>query len=128
MSFSIKIPSDVIDEIVEFSKDAYPNEFFAYLEGKVKEEGVFVNNLAYYPHEANEDSVTTIFHMGTHTADFIGSVHSHPDGDNRPSRQDLRTFNHDGIVHFIINNPFRKENIRCFGNDGKELEFEILSS
>ncbi len=126
MQPTIKIPSDVVEEIIEFSREVYPNEFLAFLEGKVKTDGVVIKNLAYYPHEASENSVTTIYHMGTHTTDFIGTVHSHPNGDNRPSKQDLRTFNHDGVVHFIINNPFRKESLRCFGNDGKELEFEIV--
>jgi proteasome lid subunit RPN8/RPN11 len=127
MPITIKIPSSVVDEIIEYSLNAYPNEFFAFVEGKVNLKGVVkIKNLAYYPNDTSQGSVSTVYHMGTHTADFVGTCHSHPKGDNHPSRQDLRTFGHDGVCHFIIKSPYKKENLKCFGLDGKELGFEIV--
>jgi len=127
MPITVKIPSSVVDEIIEYSKNAFPNEFFAFLEGSVTMGGtVVIKNLAYYPNDTSQGSVATVYHMGTHTTDFVGTVHSHPGGENYPSRQDLRTFNKDGVVHLIIKNPYKKENLKCFGLDGKELEFEII--
>lgn len=122
----VKIPASVVDEIIEYSLSAFPNEFFAFLEGRVDFNEIIIFNLAYYPNDTSQGAVSTVYHMGTYTSNFIGSVHSHPGGENFPSRQDLRTFNKNGVIHFIIKTPYKKENIKCFGLDGKELKFEIV--
>ena len=125
-SFSIKLPTYVLDEIIDYSKEAFPREFFAFLEGKRRIDLVIIENLAYYPNVTSRTSVTTIFHIGTNMNDFVGTVHSHPSGNNLPSRNDLRTFNKRGVIHFIIRHPFTKESIRCFGSNGQELDFEVI--
>ena len=126
MPISIKIPNKIIKEIIELSENAFPNEFFAYLEGRITMSSVVIKNLAYYPNDTSATSVATIYHMGTYTADFVGTVHSHPGGSNHPSRADISTFNKHGIAHFIIKSPFVLENMKCYGPDGNEMEFEVL--
>lgn len=122
----VKIAKSVISDIIEFAKTNYPNEFFAFLEGKIGQNEVIVSNLAYHPFESNANSAVTTFHMGTNTQGFIGSVHSHPSGAGFPSRQDVRSFSKDGGIHIIISKPFTQDMIKCFDFNGKEIAFEII--
>ena len=123
--FVIKIKKDVISDILEFAKETYPKEFFAFLEGKLTKDGVFVKNIAYHPFNSDESSAETIFHMGTNTQGFVGTVHSHPSGSNNPSNVDLRGFSKEGIIHLIVSSPFKENDIKCFGPDGKTLGFIV---
>lgn len=123
----IKIQKTVVEDIIDFAKANYPNEFFAFLEGKIRNEEIIVSNLAYHPFESNSSSAVTTSHMGTYTQGFIGSVHSHPSGSNYPSKQDVKSFSKDGGIHLIISSPFTSDKIRCFDYNGKEIKFEIIT-
>lgn len=124
-NINVRISKKVISDIVSFAKANYPKEFFAYLEGKIEKEHIEITNIAYHPFESTENSVMTTFHLGTNTQGFIGSVHSHPNGANTPSIQDIRSFSKDGGIHIIISKPFEIENLKCFDYLGKEIEFTV---
>ena len=55
-----------------------------------------------------------------------GSVHSHPDADNRPSRPDVRAFSKEGGVHLIIGYPYRLRDIAAYDAKGRKLDLKIV--
>jgi proteasome lid subunit RPN8/RPN11 len=60
------------------------------------------------------------------TAGGVGTVHSHPTPDYRPSKADLALFAKKGIIHLIIRYPYTQGDIACYDNSGNRCEFEPL--
>lgn len=122
----IRITHEVVEDIRGYAKGAYPKEFVAALEGKVKEDSLIINGLLYQPFRASETSALpdAMIPMPM-TSGSVGSVHSHPNKSNRPSGPDLHFFSKKGIVHLIIKHPFRPEDIACYNSFGERCEFEI---
>ncbi|MDF2768183.1 MAG: putative Mov34/MPN/PAD family protein, partial [Nitrososphaeraceae archaeon] len=56
---------------------------------------------------------------------YIGTVHSHPSGSNKPSLEDLN--NYYGLVSIIISYPYEDNTIGAFDRNGKNMEIKIIS-
>ncbi len=122
----ITIQQSVIDNIIEIAKENSPKEFVALLEGKVRNNNLVVYGLVYQPFHASERS--TLMRMNLPTiSHVVGSVHSHPSSNTRPSNADLTFFNKSGVVHLIIGYPYKKENIAGYDLYGNKAEFEVVS-
>jgi proteasome lid subunit RPN8/RPN11 len=58
---------------------------------------------------------------------IVGSVHSHPSGDNRPSERDLIHFKKTGRIHLIVRQPAEGiEDVACYDRDGGLLALETV--
>jgi proteasome lid subunit RPN8/RPN11 len=57
----------------------------------------------------------------SYTINHCGTVHSHPNGNNLPSRADLRFFRTMGEAHLIIGYPYRDQDVRAFDQEGREI-------
>ncbi|MGB9937444.1 MAG: Mov34/MPN/PAD-1 family protein [Methanobacterium sp.] len=122
----IHVDREVIDEIINISKEAYPNEFMALLEGKIKENVLEVTGLIFLPIEtSNEGAVMQIF-MQPLTVNSIGSVHSHPGYSASPSDADLQFFSKKGLFHMIIAEPYSRESIRAYDSWGNITSYKIV--
>jgi len=119
----IKIKRKVLDNIKEFSFNAYPNEFGAML----KCEKNVVNELIFYPISRNDTNSFSINEWQIPVGiNSCGSVHSHPSSSNSPSQADLNFFSKRGKYHIIICYPFEDENVILYNYKGEILEFEII--
>ncbi|MFQ6013710.1 MAG: Mov34/MPN/PAD-1 family protein, partial [Thermoplasmata archaeon] len=103
MSRATAIRRETLDMVLEASRDSYPMEFGAILRA---EEGV-VSELLLVPGTIGGQS-HAIFHLHNLPVDFtvVGTVHSHPSPDPRPSRQDLEFFQRIGYLHIIAAHPY----------------------
>ncbi len=119
-----KIKESTLEDILEASRNTYPNEFMALLGGD-KKAGV-VDEIVIVP--ATYGREHAIIHTNQVPMDFriMGSVHSHPSPNAFPSKGDLRTFPRLGEIHFIIAYPFDLNSTRAFDSAGNEIEFEVI--
>ncbi len=81
----VHIDREVVEEIMNIAREAYPNEFMALLEGKIEAHILRITGLIFLPAEtSNEGAVMQVF-MQPLTTNSIGSVHSHPGYSASPS-------------------------------------------
>ena len=120
----IIIKKEVIENIGEFARANYPNEFIAFLEGEVKNKVLFVYGLIYQPFGKSTRSAFTSMNMPA-LSHHVGSVHSHPAHNSAPSKADLASFNKRGAVHIIISHPYTPEDLQCYDFNGNPVYFEI---
>jgi len=117
------IKHEVLEDISDFAKSLAPKEFIALLDGKVKDNTLYVDQLVYK--KFNSSYVSAGF-----SPDFlpdygyVGTVHSHP-RQSGPSRRDLRTFNKQQGVHLIIAKPYTINDINCYDCYGNSMPFSI---
>jgi proteasome lid subunit RPN8/RPN11 len=121
----IIISKKVISTIIQFAKTSYPNEFIAFLQGKIENKTLKINSLIYQHFQSSQTSAALKAILQPLT-NAIGSVHSHPSFSNSPSQEDLRFFNKNPGIHLIICNPFKIENISAYDYKGKKIDFKII--
>ena len=97
--YSIK--EGVVESIIVASRNVYPAEFISMLGGKNK----VIEELVVLPAEFGQDFSTIRFDLAPFDKSIMGTVHSHPNENNNPSRADLDTFRRTGQVHIIIGYP-----------------------
>lgn len=111
-------------QIMIFARENHPNEFSALLEGKIKKGTLTISHVVYQHYEADDRSA--IIHLNyPMSTNVIGTVHSHPSKDIRPSAADKRYFNKYGFVNFIIGKPYDLHSIACYDGKGRPLQFYV---
>ncbi len=108
---------------MEASKDSYPNEFGAFLKA---EEGV-IYEIALLPGTIS-GNVHVIFPQYSIPIDFnyVGSVHSHPSGNTRPSDADLHMFSNTGPLHIIVGYPYSLESYSAYNRNGNPEKIKVI--
>jgi len=109
--------------ILEASRDTYPKEFAAILRA---EEGV-ITELLLLPGTISGD-VHAVFQLHMLPIDFsvVGTIHSHPSGNFRPSEADLQLFSHFGRIHIIAGRPYTEDSWAAYDHYGKSWKLEIV--
>ncbi len=118
----MKIARETLQFIIEVSKSSAPLEFA----GMLSAEGEVITEVVVVPgtESSDESAVMQLFMLpNIHT---VGSVHSHPSGNLRPSRADLELFAKKGIIHIIAGAPYDLNSWRCYDKDGAPIELEIV--
>jgi len=110
--------------ILEASKDTYPKEFAAILRA---EEGV-ITELLLLPGTISGD-VHAVFQLHMLPIDFsvVGTIHSHPSGNFRPSEADLQLFSHFGRIHIIAGRPYTEDSWSAYDHYGKPWKLEVVA-
>ena len=122
----VHVDHELIEEIMDIAKEAYPNEFVALLEGKIKEEILHITGLIFLPGEtSNQGAVMKVFMMPL-VDDAVGSVHSHPGYNANPSNADLYFFSKNGVFHLIISQPYDENSIVAYNSFGERIDFIIV--
>lgn len=122
----VHVDSEVIDEIINIAKEAYPNEFMALLEGKIEKKVLKITGLVFLPTEtSNEGAVMQVF-MQPLSTNSVGSVHSHPGFSASPSNADLHLFSKKGLFHMIIAEPYDRESIMAYDSFGDLVDYRII--
>tara|TARA_B110000014_G_scaffold157452_1_gene110685 strand:+ start:6630 stop:7031 length:402 start_codon:yes stop_codon:yes gene_type:complete len=116
----IVIQNDVKDGIISYCKMNHPNEMVLILRGKSKNSVMKIDGLVIPPFP----------HIGPTFAGFpssflpldlsyIGMVHSHPTGSEKPSLEDLNDFF--GLVSVIVKSPYEDEDMFAWDSSGSSI-------
>ncbi|WP_236689068.1 Mov34/MPN/PAD-1 family protein [Acidiplasma aeolicum] len=57
---------------------------------------------------------------------YVGSVHSHPSGNTRPSDADLHMFSNTGQIHIIVGYPYDLKNYSAYNRAGTPVKLDII--
>ncbi|GAB6102178.1 Mov34/MPN/PAD-1 family protein [Thermococcus atlanticus] len=118
-----RIRSELMDYLLELSREFYPNEFGGFLREK---DGVFEEVLIIPKGYFGRGSVYFDTWLLPHDETIKGTVHSHPSPSARPSKADLHFFSKFGGVHLIISYPFTRDSVRAYTSEGEEILIEIV--
>lgn len=122
---TISMKQNVRDGILSYCKMNHPNEGILILRGASKKGHVLIDGLVIPP----------FFHTGPTYAGFphsflpfdpsyVGTVHSHPTGQAKPSVTDLHNFF--GFVSIIVQSPYEDNDLFAYDRDGNLLEMTIV--
>ena len=120
--FSVK--NEVIEAFLEASKNTFPHEFIGLLAGNKK--NMAVEELVVVPAVFGETFSQIYLHLLPLSEPIIGTCHSHPSFSNRPSGEDVRTFQKTGPLHLIACRPFSTASIRAFDQTGREVKIKTV--
>ncbi|VVB85091.1 putative metalloprotease [uncultured archaeon] len=118
----MKIAKDTLSFILETSKSSAPREFAGMLSATrdVITEVVIVPGTE----SSEESAVMQLFMLpNIHT---VGTVHSHPSANRRPSTEDLELFDRKGNYHIIVGAPYDMSSWTCYNNKGEPISLEVI--
>lgn len=118
----MKIARDTLKFILEASKSSVPDEFA----GMLSATGDVITDVVLVPGtESGEDNATMQLFMLPNIS-TVGTVHSHPSGNRRPSADDLELFDRKGMYHIIVGAPFNEASWTCYDNKGEQVRLEVV--
>ena len=122
---SVFIEREVVDIIMEFAKKANPNEFSAYLQGKVTNKILYIKGIVYEHYHATENQASISANLPL-LSEVVGTVHSHPSFNNLPSAVDKRGLFTMGLVNLIICQPYTLKRIAAYDTRGRPIDFTVV--
>lgn len=122
---SVFIERDVIQNIIQLAKRAQPNEFSAYLQGKITNRVLYVKGIVYEHYHATEQQAVISADLPL-LHEVIGTVHSHPSFNNLPSAVDKRGLFTMGLVNIIICQPYTFQRVAAYNTKGQPIDFTIV--
>lgn len=128
----LKIAAQVLDQLVFHARADRPRECCGLLAGpqEVITEALPTANALESPREffiAPPELITNFRALRERGLKHLGIYHSHPDGDNIPSRRDLEMAFYPACAYVIVSPvPFASRPVRAFDlASGQAIEFEI---
>jgi len=118
----MKIAKDTLLFILEVCKSSAPREFA----GMLQADGDVITEVVIVPgtRSSNESAVMQLFMLPIiHT---VGTVHSHPSGNRRPSNTDLELFMKKGSCHIIVGAPYDNSSWTCYNKKGETVELPVV--
>jgi proteasome lid subunit RPN8/RPN11 len=119
----IILTKEITDSIITYAKSWHPNEGILIVQGKKEKNVIRITGLIIPPFSSHGPyySGFPVYELPFDLS-YIGTIHSHPSGSNRPSLEDLNHFF--GLVSLIICYPYNVENIGAFDRNGIKMEVE----
>ena len=122
MKYNMKIARETLQFIMEVCKSSAPHEFA----GMLSAHGDVITEVIVVPGtESSEDSAVMQLFMLPNMP-TIGTVHSHPSGNRKPSSEDLELFDRKGLYHIITGEPFDMSSWTCYNNKGEKVRLEVV--
>ncbi len=118
----MKIAKDTLTFILEVSKSSAPLEFA----GMLQADGEVITEVVVVPGTASSDESAVMQLFMLPNIYTVGTVHSHPSGNLRPSRADLELFGRKGKVHIIVGAPYDLSSWACYNNKGERIQVEVV--
>ncbi len=112
----------VIAGMRELALQTHPKEVIALLQGTRELDVLVVDSIVYQPFQNTRTSATIM--QDSALTGIVGSFHSHPGAQARPSAQDLRHFARAGGIHGIIAEPYNE--VHMFDSRGRLLEIHAI--
>ena len=124
-NLTVSISAELLDSIFEGAKRLYPKETFLLLRGKKSKNEIHVSELVVPPLAVYGYGFANLpFHMLPMDFSVVGTVHSHPSGNIRPSSVDLNHFF--GRILMIVGFPFASaQNVGVYDSKGERLQLQI---
>lgn len=116
------IARDTLLFILEASRSTMPVEFAGLLQA---EDGVITEVLILPGTESSRMSALIRLYM-LPNMQVVGSAHSHPSSNIRPSKQDIQLFSRTGDYHIIVGPPFDEASWACYDALGAERDLPVL--
>jgi proteasome lid subunit RPN8/RPN11 len=119
----IVLTKEIIDSVITYAKSWHPNEGILILQGKKEKNVIRITGLIIPPFSSHGPyySGFPVYELPFDLS-YIGTIHSHPSGSNRPSLEDLNHFF--GLVSLIICYPYDAGNIGAFDRNGIKMDVE----
>ncbi len=118
----MKIARDTLSFILEVSKSSVPDEFA----GMLSATGDVITDVVVVPgtESGDESAVMQLFMLPNIST--IGTVHSHPSGNRKPSKADLELFDRKGKYHIIVGAPYDMSSWTCYDNKGEVVKLTVV--
>jgi hypothetical protein len=142
MDNRIRIKEDVIELLIELSRDFYPRQYICKLlklDENIGEISILSNLKKNIPEIKNPSwTLLSAFSYGPFLdqfavspdiifeSDFIGFAISHTDESLSPTIYDMHLFAYRGDVHIIVAHPFTNRSWIAYDNNGNKLDLEII--
>jgi proteasome lid subunit RPN8/RPN11 len=125
---TVSIPSALLETILEGAKQLYPRESFLLLRGKKSKGVISVSDLVVAPFAVHGRGFASYSaHMLPMDFSVVGTVHSHPSGNIRPSNVDLNHMM--GRILMIVGYPFADERcVAVYDSNGEKLDFNVTAN
>ena len=81
----VRVDREVLESVIYYAKKAYPNEFLAFFDGKIKDKILYITSLIFCLVKPVMLELLYILEMLLSTLKYWGSVHSHPGPSAQPS-------------------------------------------
>ena len=119
----IILTKQVTDSVITYAKSWHPNEGILILQGKKEKNVIKATGLVIPPFSTHGPyySGFPVYELPFDLS-YIGTIHSHPSGSNKPSLEDLNHFF--GLVSIIICYPYDVQNISAFDRNGNKIDLE----
>jgi len=117
------IARDTLEFILEASRSSMPLEFAGLLQAN--SENVITEVLIVPGTEQSRMSALIRLYM-LPNMQVVGSVHSHPSSNIRPSGEDLAFFSRTGDYHIIVGPPFDENSWICYDSLGQRRVLPVL--
>jgi proteasome lid subunit RPN8/RPN11 len=116
------IAKDTLYFILEASRSTMPVEFA----GLLRAEDEVITEVIMLPGtESSSKSALVRLYMLPNMR-IVGSVHSHPSSNIRPSKADLIFFSKTGDYHIIAGPPFDESSWTCYNREGRPRDLPLL--
>jgi len=116
------IARDTLQFILEASRSSYPAEFA----GLLQAEGEVITEVLILPGTESSRMSALIRLYMLPNMQVVGSAHSHPSADLKPSGPDVQFFSRTGDHHIIVGPPFDLNSWTCYNAAGERRPLPIL--
>ncbi len=121
----VRVDREVLESVIYYAKQAYPNEFLAFFDGEIKNKILYITSLIFLPGETCQTGAVVHTELIPMNTKYLGSVHSHPGPSAQPSGADLKTFSRHGYFHMIVCLPYSLETFRAYDRYGDPLNYSV---
>lgn len=125
---TVSISQELLQAILEGARRLYPKETILLLRGEKKKNLITISELVVPPLATYGRSFANIrLHMLPMDFSIVGTVHSHPSGNLKPSTADFNHFF--GNILMIVGSPFEDErNVAVYNRSGQRLMLQITKA
>ena len=121
----IKLYESVLEGIQALAEDNHPNEVVVLLRGKRESDDLIVTEYLIPPFGiGGRGSASFPAHMLPMDFTIIGTAHSHPSGNVKPSVGDSHNFY--GRIMMIVGPPYSQQNLALYNKKGEFLKVELV--
>ena len=121
----VSLKKDARDGIISYCKMKHPNEAVLILRGKSKKGNITIDGLIIPPFSYTDTTFAgfpnSFLPLDT---SYVGIVHSHPKGSEKPSITDLNNFF--GLVSIIVKSPYDDDDIFAWDSKGDPIEITVV--
>jgi proteasome lid subunit RPN8/RPN11 len=116
------IARDALDFILEASRSSMPSEFA----GLLQADGDIITEVIILPGTESSRMSALIRLYMLPNMQVVGSAHSHPSSNIRPSKEDISFFSRTGDYHIIVGPPFDESSWACYDSLGQRRKLAVV--